>query len=85
MKNFQLSYAENELGLGISNAHTHARTRMRQLGLLMLLHTVGDEVLLQFGRVGKDKFNMDVRHPLSLFQVHRHAFPPLLSPSVPPL
>lgn len=27
-----------------------------------------DEVCLQFGRVGKDKFTMDVRYPLSLFQ-----------------
>ena len=28
----------------------------------------GDEVVLQFGRVGKNKFNMDVSYPLSPFQ-----------------
>ena len=28
----------------------------------------GDEVLLQFGRIGKHKFTMDVQFPLSPFQ-----------------
>jgi tubby-related protein 1 len=27
-----------------------------------------DSVILQFGRVGKDTFNMDYQHPLSPFQ-----------------
>ena len=27
-----------------------------------------DDVVLQFGRVGKNKFNMDVSYPLSPFQ-----------------
>merc|ERR1719231_1941830 len=30
-----------------------------------------DEILLQFGRVGKDEFTMDFRAPLSPFQVTR--------------
>lgn len=29
----------------------------------------GDEVTLQFGRVGKHKFTMDVKYPLSPYQV----------------
>lgn len=31
-------------------------------------HETGDDVVLQFGRVGKHKFNMDVCYPLSPFQ-----------------
>jgi tubby and related proteins len=30
-----------------------------------------DQVVLQFGRVGKNKFNMDLRYPLSPMQVGR--------------
>jgi hypothetical protein len=30
---------------------------------------LGDEVLMQFGRVDKNRFTMDVRYPLSPFQV----------------
>ena len=29
----------------------------------------GEDVVLQFGRVGKNKFTMDVKYPLSPFQV----------------
>lgn len=30
---------------------------------------VNDDVILQFGRVGKDKFTLDVRYPMSPMQV----------------
>jgi hypothetical protein len=33
---------------------------------------LGDEVLMQFGRVDKNRFTMDVRYPLSPFQVCDH-------------
>ena len=29
-----------------------------------------DKVVLQFGRVGKDSFTMDVQYPLSIFQAY---------------
>jgi hypothetical protein len=33
-----------------------------------------DQVVLQFGRVGKHKFNMDLRFPLSPMQVCKRSF-----------
>ena len=61
VKNFQLCPADVPSSSSMASSDVDSN-----------LNLLNDDVVLQFGRVAKHKFTLDVRYPMSPMQVHSH-------------